>query len=155
MHLGCVTWITNRRVSNNPLVVPAALAGKTLAAAVRSFCRVSWAEAERLIVNRHVRVDETLCLNEARRLRRGEKIEVLERPMPAVPRERDVRILHVDADLVVVDKPAHLLSLRRGEEHDWGRTRKDQQPPSTNCPQKCCQGGESGQCIALIATPAA
>jgi len=120
--------MNQRRASNDPFIVPAELAGKTLAAAVRALRPVSWAEARRLIVNRHVRVDETPCLDETRRLRGGEKIDVLDRPMPAVPSERDVRIVHVDPDLVVVDKPAGVLSLRRGEERDWSQTRKDRQP---------------------------
>jgi 23S rRNA pseudouridine1911/1915/1917 synthase len=120
--------MSGKDTSNGAFVVPAELAGKTLAAAIRVFCRVSWAQAKQSIITRHIRVNETLCVDETRRLRGGERIDVSDRPSPAVPRERDVRILHADQDLVVVDKPAGLLSLRRGEERDWSETKKDRQP---------------------------
>jgi 23S rRNA pseudouridine1911/1915/1917 synthase len=95
---------------------------------MRTFGGDSWSEAERSIASRHVRVNGTLCVDAARRLQAGEKIEIADRPLPPVPREQDVRALHVDADLVVVDKPAGILSLRRGEERHWSEERKDHQP---------------------------
>jgi 23S rRNA pseudouridine1911/1915/1917 synthase len=104
------------------------LAGKTLAAVVRLSAGGSWSEVRKLVLARRVRVNGSLCLDDARRLNQGEFIEVLGKPAPPIPRERDVRIVYADADLVVVDKPAGVMTLRRGEERGWSERRKERQP---------------------------
>jgi 23S rRNA pseudouridine1911/1915/1917 synthase len=109
--------------------IPAALAGQTLAAALRQLAgSLSWSEARRLIAARHVRVGGSLCLDDTRRLHVGERIEVAARPGSAVPREQDVRVVHVDADLVILDKPPGIQSVRRHEERGWDDERKRRQP---------------------------
>ena len=66
--------------------VPPGLAGKTLAAAVRAMSGGSWAEARRLVLARRVRVNGSPCLDDARRLRTGELVEIAGRSAPPVPR---------------------------------------------------------------------
>src|SRR5687768_15457898 len=87
--------------------VPAELDGQTLAAALRGLAPpLSWSEAKRLVVNRHVVVSGALSLNDARRVRAGEMVVIHLEPQAPVPKEQSVRVLHVDPDLIVVEKPA-------------------------------------------------
>ena len=111
------------------LVVPSSLTDKPLAGVLRQLKPgLSWADAKRLIHTRKVTVDGTLCLDEARRMRAGEVIEVLEQSKPPVPREASVRIVYADMHLVIVDKPAGLIVERRREEQSWSEDRKARQP---------------------------
>lgn len=105
------------------------LAGQSLAAALRRFePALSWSQAKRLITTRRVEVNGTLCLNDARRLEPGDVLTLLEHSRPPVPTQLDVRVPHVDTDLIVVDKPAGVMTLRRHEEEDFSDDRKDLQP---------------------------
>lgn len=115
--------------TSRTFTVPDSLADQTLAAVLRQLAApLSWSEARRLIVNRHVRVGGALALNDARRLRPGELIELFDEPLAPVPREQSVRVLHVDPDLIVVDKPAGIVTLRRDEERDLSEEKRDLQP---------------------------
>jgi len=75
-----------------------------------------------------VTVNSTLCVDEARRLKAGDVIGVSENPQNPPPQAADVRIIYADADLVVVDKPAGVQTLRRHEEMHWDTSRKSKQP---------------------------
>jgi 23S rRNA pseudouridine1911/1915/1917 synthase len=105
------------------------LAGQTLAAALhRIDTSLSWSKTKRCIVTRRVEVNGVLCLNDARRMEEGDVVGLLEHSRPPVPKARDVRVLHVDSDLIVVDKPAGVMTLRRQEEEDFAAARKELQP---------------------------
>src|SRR5687768_17356042 len=105
------------------------LDGQTLAAALRGLIReLSWEDARLLVAGRQVQVNGNLVLDEARRVKAGDVVKVFEHPRAAVPTERDVRVRHVDADLIVVEKPAGMTTLRHAEERDWDRRRKQLQP---------------------------
>jgi len=110
-------------------VVSEQLTGQTLATALRQFVGgLSWSAAKRLIVARRVDVDGTLCLNDARRLRMGQRVTVHDESMPPVPTRQDVRIVHLDGDLIVIDKPPGIITLRRDEERAFSEQRKALQP---------------------------
>ncbi len=110
-------------------VIPADMAGQTLAAALRRLAPDrSWSQAKRLIAARRVRIDGTLCVNDARRLNEGETLTLLDQPAPPLPSSQDVRILHLDPDLVVLEKPAGVITLRRDEESEFSDQRKRLQP---------------------------
>lgn len=121
--------------------VPDALEGQTLAAVLRRWQpEMSWSVAKRMIVTRRVTVNGTLCLNDARRLRAGEEVTLLEEPGAPVPREHDVRVLRIDPDLIVIDKPAGVITLRRDEERDMSPQRKSLQPSLDELLQRLLAG---------------
>ena len=41
---------------------------------------------------------------------------------------RDVLVLHIDADLIVIEKPAGITTLRHADERAWDDRRKQRQP---------------------------
>src|SRR5690348_2679699 len=89
------------------------LDGQTLAAALRRLVAgLSWADARRMIAGRRVQVNGNLTLDEARRLKSGDVVKVFEHARAPVPTQRDVRVRHVDADLIVVEKPPGITTLR-------------------------------------------
>ena len=107
--------------------LPIDLAGQTLAAVLRHFCTgLSWSEARRLISSRRVRVNGVVCLDEARRLQPGDRIDITD-PASAPPPAAAL-IVFVDDDLVVVEKPPGMQTVRRPEELDWPAERKHRQP---------------------------
>jgi 23S rRNA-/tRNA-specific pseudouridylate synthase len=105
------------------------LDGQTLAAGLRLLIKdLSWNDARKLVHNRHVWVNGNLVVDEARRLKGGDVVKVFAHPRAPVPTERDVRVLYVDNDLIVVDKPAGITTLRHPEEQKWDDRRKQRQP---------------------------
>jgi len=112
--------------------IPESLAGQTLAGAIRRLCGTnpppSWTAARKLIADRRVLVGGRLCLDDTRRLDGGETVTILASAHAAPPGKNDVRIVYADEDLVVVDKPAGMQTLRRIEESNWSDDRKRRQP---------------------------
>jgi len=109
--------------------VDVAEVGRTLAAMLRGrLAGRPWSEVQRLIRNRHVLVNGNLSCDEGRRLKAGEVVKLLEHPTAPPAREEDVRVVYVDAHLVVVEKPAGVTSVRHEEERHWKESRKNRQP---------------------------
>lgn len=102
-------------IEANSVVVPAAEAGErspTVAALVRSLCSVSWGKARAMCARGKVRVDGRVCLDAAMRVSPGSRLSIdamAERPRASVL--DDQAILHVDRDLVVVRKPAGVMTV--------------------------------------------
>ena len=95
------------------LVVDGASAGKTVAAFVReALGGVPWTRARDLVRTGRVWIDGSRCTDDARRLALGERVRIA--PTSArlskgtLPREA---IVHVDRDVVVVRKPAGVLTV--------------------------------------------
>lgn len=104
-------------------------AGQTLAAALRVWLAgESWSQIKQRIASRRVRVHGSLCMDHARVLTAGEEVEVLAESLPLPPGKSQVVLRYVDADLVVVEKPAGMTTLRHAEEKAWPLRRKQQQP---------------------------
>ncbi len=102
--------------------------GQTLGGAVRQWMRgMSTGEVKRLLTERHVQVNGNLCVDELRRLKEGDVVHVFEQPRAAVPTAKDVRVRYVDADLMVVEKPAGMTTLRHAEEKGWDDRRRQKQ----------------------------
>ncbi len=93
-------------------VVGEAQAGATVAAVVRELFDIPWSKARALCASGRVRVDGTPITDGAARVALGAQVEVdptaPKRKKGVFPRES---ILHVDVDVVVVDKPAGVLTL--------------------------------------------
>ena len=101
----------------------------TVAAALRRFLPDrSWNEVRRLIRNRHVQLNGNLCVDEARRIRPGDVLKVWSEPVAAPVREEDIRIPYLDRDVIIVEKPAGITSVRHSEEQDWTASRRQFQP---------------------------
>jgi 23S rRNA pseudouridine1911/1915/1917 synthase len=116
-------------------------ADQTLTAVVRRLRGhdVSWSEAKRLVLGRHVQVNGNLCVDEGRKLKRGEVIQLFKFPRPAPPTQQDIRIRHLDSDLVVIEKPAGITTLRHAEERGWSPRRKQLQPTLDEMLQRSLQ----------------
>jgi 23S rRNA pseudouridine1911/1915/1917 synthase len=104
-------------------------ANLTVLAALRIWLpRQSWSALRKLMAARRVLVNGALCLDEARRLGPGEIVDVAGRAQSAPPTVADVRLVHVDADVIVVDKPAGMITLRHRVERSWSSEKKSRQP---------------------------
>lgn len=87
-------------------------AGKTLAAVVRAALGVPWSRAENLVNTRRVMIDGLPVAEVARRMREGELVSVA----PEAPRVtrgmlEPERVVHLDKDVIVVRKPAGMLTV--------------------------------------------
>jgi 23S rRNA pseudouridine1911/1915/1917 synthase len=109
--------------------VTAAERGQTLAAFLRmQLGTPPWSRVHTLIRSRHVMIHGNVCTDEARRLKEGDVVKVLETPAAPPPKSRDVRIVYLDDDVVVVDKPSGITTTRHHEEASWPARRKQMQP---------------------------
>jgi 23S rRNA pseudouridine1911/1915/1917 synthase len=112
--------------------IPAALAGQTLAAVLRRQLSLSWSAARRVVEQRRVRLAGAVCADPARRVQRGQRVEVLDQPAEADSRRRPSRsrrprprqhgsspepvIRYADEHIVVVEKPVGLTTMRHPDE---------------------------------------
>jgi len=110
-------------------------AGETIIAAMRRHLpgELSWAAVRKILNSRHVMIGGVLCIDEARRLTEGESVTISDRPIPPPPTDTDVAIRHVDKDIVIVEKPSGMVTLRRGSEMGWSWNRRNQQPTLDEC----------------------
>ncbi len=109
--------------------VTAPQANQTLAAALRQWLPgQSWGQVRKLIASRRISVSGNVCLDPARRLKADEVVKLLGASAPLPPKEEDVKIRHLDAHVIVVEKPAGMTSIRHPEEDDWPARRKQLQP---------------------------
>jgi 23S rRNA pseudouridine1911/1915/1917 synthase len=104
-------------------------AGETIGAALREWLPdQSWSQVRKLLTSRRVMLSGNLCVDSARRLKLQDVVKILPQPMAAPPTEADIRIVYLDAHLVVVEKPAGITSTRHKEEKNWPKRRKQLQP---------------------------
>jgi 23S rRNA pseudouridine1911/1915/1917 synthase len=104
------------------------LAGKTLAAALRFWLSgLSWSKIRQKITSRRVQINGNLCLDEERRLRAGDVVKLLEHSLAPPPDASDITIRYLDAQLVVVEKPAGMTTMRHWEERNWSDRRRQKQ----------------------------
>lgn len=109
--------------------VSADLAQQTLMAVLRAFApSLTWSQARKMIEGKRVLVNGNLCLDAARRLKPTEVVKFLDRPAADPPRDEDVKIVYFDDDIVVVEKPAGMNSIRHIEERNWPSRRRQLQP---------------------------
>ena len=89
---------------------------------------LTWSAARKLMAARRIGINGILCVDEGRRVVPGDVIELREKPFPPVPTDIDVQILFLDEDLVVVNKPSGMLSMRHPGDRGWRQKRKRRQP---------------------------
>jgi 23S rRNA pseudouridine1911/1915/1917 synthase len=103
-------------------------AGAVLAALRRHVQNLPWSAAKKHLAERRISINGILCIDEGRRVAAWDVIELRGQPLPPPPTDEDVRILFIDADVVVADKPAGMLSLRHPGDVSWKQEKKDRQP---------------------------
>lgn len=109
--------------------VAADQAQQTLAALLRRWLPgQSWAQVRKLVAGRRVRVNGELWLDDARRLKEGDSVEVLDRPEPKPNLIDTIPIRYVDEHLVVVEKPAGISTVRHPAERQWTGKRRELVP---------------------------
>src|SRR5438552_3071029 len=109
--------------------VPAEQAGVTLAAFLRArLPNLSWSQVRRLIEIRRVFVGDELCLDPARRLHEGAVVQVMARSAAKPRQQETISLRYLDAQLVVVEKPTGLCTVRHPTERTWPKRRKELSP---------------------------
>jgi 23S rRNA pseudouridine1911/1915/1917 synthase len=107
------------------LIVSPAEAGRPVASLLKHHLRISWSQARRLIEHNRVRQGPGLCRDPRSRARAGQKLRVqMEDADKARPEQRPAAhaqgpqpvVRHVDDQIVVVDKPARLTTMRHAYE---------------------------------------
>jgi 23S rRNA pseudouridine1911/1915/1917 synthase len=103
--------------------------GTTVAASLRQWLPgKSWSQVRGLLHNRRVMVSGNVCVDEGRRLKLQDVVKILPYAAPEPPEVTDIRIAYLDRDVVVVEKPAGITTVRHIEERDWPWRRKQLQP---------------------------
>jgi len=109
--------------------VTAADRGQTVAAFLRVHAEgASWSAVQKLVRSRHVLIHGNVCTDIARRLKEGEVVKILPVAAAPPPKTDDVRIVHLDDQVVVVDKPTGVTTTRHTEELGWSSRRRQIQP---------------------------
>lgn len=121
------------------ITVAASEAGRTLAAVLKERLRLSWSQVRRLIREQGVKVGRKLCRNPNQPVARGDRLEVPappphgKAPAGSAGDERlpKVRIRYADEQVVVVEKPAGLTTMRHAEEAaEFGGRARRYLPPT-------------------------
>jgi 23S rRNA pseudouridine1911/1915/1917 synthase len=119
---------------------------KTLLSSLRAWLPGhSWSALRKLLQARRVTVNHVLCLDEARRLTEGEVVAITARPLPEPPTDKDVVIRFVDPQLVVVEKPSGMLTLRPAVERHWSPQRRHRQPALDEALSRLLAGQQRGR----------
>lgn len=111
-------------------------AAAVLAVLRRYLPGTSWSTLRQLLQARRIAINGALCLDEGRRVTPGEVVSIVPRPLPAPPTDRDVVIHWLDAAVVVVEKPAGMITLRHTAEQHWSQARRDLHPTLDECVQR-------------------
>lgn len=93
----------------------------------------SWSAVRKLLSARFVAIGGVLCVDEGRRLFNGEVLTVSDRPQSPPPTDKDVVIKYIDKEIVVVEKPSGMVTLRRKPDLSWSWARKNLQPTLDEC----------------------
>ncbi len=109
--------------------------GNTIAAVLRDRLRQSWSQVRRLLKEHRVRLNGKPCREASFRVKAGQRLDVRDAPAappPKKPREtHGIRIRFADPQIVVVDKPAGLTTMRHPEEAaEFGRRARRFLPPT-------------------------
>jgi len=114
-----------------PFAVLPAEAGHTLAKVLRSrLGGPSWSDVRKLVAARRVKVGDTICSDDARRLKENDVVVLLEhpKPLPKVAHPQRLVIRHLDEHVVVVEKPPGVNTVRHPAELEWSEQRRQLDP---------------------------
>jgi len=106
--------------------VPGEHAGKTLAACLRLWLAgQTWTQVRKLVASRRIKLNGEIWLDDARRLKENDTVEILARadkPPPALIDQIPIR--YIDEHIIVVEKPAGISTVRHPAEKDWLEERR-------------------------------
>jgi 23S rRNA pseudouridine1911/1915/1917 synthase len=105
--------------------------GHTLAKVLRSrLGGPSWTAVRKLIAARRVKVGDSVCSDDARRLKENEVVVLLEhpKPLPRVAHPDRLVLRYLDEHVVVVEKPAGVNTVRHPVELEWSDERRALDP---------------------------
>lgn len=88
----------------------------------------SWGQVKKWILGRYVDVNGNLCLDVARRVKEGDVVRLWDNPRPRPVHTEDIRLVHLDEHLLVVEKPSGINSVRHFEERSLSTRRRQLQP---------------------------
>jgi len=119
------------------IVIDRRLAGRTILAVLQSCLHLPRKEALTAVRNRQVRISGGVCTDPQRCLKIGQQVQ-LDKPVAAAATDkhqpanaRQVIVRHADDQIVVVEKPAGLTTVRHAEEVEaLGRRAKKFLPPT-------------------------
>lgn len=102
---------------------------ETIAAALREWLPgKSWSEVRRLMNTRRVTINGNLCSDAGYRLRLPDVVKLLPHSVAPPVKDENVRIVHIDKHVVVVEKPSGVTSNRHPDERlQPGHRRQRQQ----------------------------
>jgi 23S rRNA pseudouridine1911/1915/1917 synthase len=111
---------------NQTFTVQAAQAGKTVTACLRQWLPgQTWTQVRKLVDGRRVKINGEVWLDEARRLKDTDTVEVLARSQPSPQVHIDqIPIRYIDQHIVVVEKPSGISTVRHPAERDWLEERR-------------------------------
>lgn len=103
--------------------------GKTVASALRELHgSLSWKQVRECIERRCVSINGVLCLDETRRVLAGDRLELAGKPGRKPDFKAAVQLCWLDDSVIVVEKPAGMISLRHVAEIDWPAEKRLTQP---------------------------
>lgn len=103
--------------------------GQHLGSALRKLLGgASWNQVRKLIQQRKVQVNGNLCLDDARRVGQKDVLKIWNESLAKPVSAEDLRIVHLDEHLLVVEKPAAVTSVRHFEERRLTPKRRQLQP---------------------------
>src|SRR5438128_10874491 len=111
--------------------VSAAESGRSVLEVLRARLKVSGHQARRLIQQRRVRLAGIPCVDPGRHVKRGQRIEVQPQKHAKVSATEQPVVCYLDPQIVVVDKPAGLTTMRHAEEAaEFGARGRRYLPPT-------------------------
>ncbi len=113
-------------VSAQSFPIPADHAGKTVAAILRVMLPgQTWTQVRKLMAARRVKLNGEIWLDDARRVKACDTVEILARadktPPPLVDQ---IPIRYIDEHIIVVEKPTGISTVRHPAEKDWLEERR-------------------------------
>ena len=111
--------------SSQKFIVTAEQAQQTLAALLRHWLPgQTWSQVRKLIAAQRVRINGEVWLDDVRRLKEGDEVEVLARAATLPQLLDSIVIRHIDEHVVVVEKPSGINTVRHPAERAWKEPRK-------------------------------
>lgn len=115
-------------MQNQEYVVDPRHAAQTVAGFLRAMTPgLSWAEARRHCQARRVLINGVVCLEDARRLKAGDRLLFMADSAKPLPGPGDVELVYEDEQILVIDKPAGMECERRKEQVKWPADKRRRQ----------------------------
>jgi 23S rRNA pseudouridine1911/1915/1917 synthase len=111
--------------TSQSFTVSADLAQQTLAALLRKWLPgQSWSQVRKVVAGRRVKINGELWLDDARRLKEGDVVDILQRGERLAPLLDTIPIRYIDTHVIVVEKPSGISTVRHPSEYDWSPDRR-------------------------------